>query len=407
MDQVRETWGFSICGELIFGNNATNRIGKAVKRYGGTQVLVVTDPVIRDTGLLEKVRGPLEESGIPFEVFDQGEPEPSIEKVLECTEFAKKGGNFNLIICLGGGSIIDLGKATAVLLAYGKHPNDYFGEGKVPGPVIPIIAIPTTAGTGSEISPSAILTDVKANVKKGISDNKLRPKVAMIDPILTLSCPPNVTAATGIDVLSHAIESFIAVNYAYLPLQPGEEETVLYHGSYPLTDCLAIKAVELVSQNLRIAVHQGKNLEARENMAMANIMAGMAFSNSGVTAVHAMAYPLGAVSNAPHGIVNGLILPHVMEYNLPVKKRELADLAKAMGEKVDGLSKRDAALKAIDSVNQLIKDIGLPHRMRDIGVKEKDIRPMAEAAIHITRLLRSNPRMVNVESLEGIYKRAF
>jgi alcohol dehydrogenase len=212
MKEFREVWGFAICGELIFGNHAVNKVGKVVKRLQGEKVLVVTDPSIRDAGLLEFVEEPLKEMSISFEVYDQGEPEPSIEKVLECTEFAKRG-NYDLIVCLRGGSVIDLGKATAVLMTYGKHPNDYFGEGKVPGPVAPIVAIPTTAGTGSEVSPSSILTDVKANLKKGISDNKLRPRVAIVDPVLTLSCPPGVTAATGIDVLSHAIESYIATDY--------------------------------------------------------------------------------------------------------------------------------------------------------------------------------------------------
>jgi alcohol dehydrogenase class IV len=217
------------------------------------------------------------------------------------------------------------------LVTHGGNPQDYFGEGKVPGPVAPIVAIPTTAGTGSEVSPSSILTDVKENLKKGISDNKLRPTVAIVDPTLTLTCPPHITAATGIDVLAHAIESYMATNFAYLPLQPGEEETVLYHGSNPLTDCLAKQAVEIVADNLRIAVDQGRNTEARENMAMANVLAGIAFSNSGVTAVHAMAYPLGALSHAPHGVVNGLLLPHVMEYNLPVSSRRLAEIAGMMG----------------------------------------------------------------------------
>lgn len=406
MDLAREIWSFAICGELIFGNHAVNKVGKVIERLGGKKILVVTDPTIRDTGLLKFVEEPLKELSILFEVYDQGEPEPSIEKVLECTEFAKKG-NYDLIVCLGGGSVIDLGKATGVLMTYGKHPNDYFGEGKVPGPVKPIVAIPTTAGTGSEVSPSSILTDVKANLKKGISDNKLRPRVAIVDPLLTLSCPPNVTAATGIDVLAHAIESYIAINFAYLPLNPGEEDMVLYHGSYPLTECLALKAIELVGQNLKTAVDQGRNVEARVNMAMANVMAGIAFSNSGVTAVHAMAYPLGAISHAPHGVVNGLLLPYVMEYNLPVRIRELADVARALGEKVDGFSLREAALKSVSAVNELIRDIGLPTRMRDIGVKEKDIRPMAEATMQVTRLLRSNPRRVSVKSLEEIYKSAF
>ena len=404
--EIRENWGFATCGELIFGNHSVHKVGKVARRLGAKKVLVVTDPGIRSAGLLAFVEEPLKEVSIPFGVFDRGEPEPSIENVLDCVEFAKQG-NYDCFICLGGGSVIDLGKATSALVTHGKHPQDYFGEGKIPGPVKPVVAVTTTSGTGSEVSPASVLTDIKANLKKGISDNKLRPRVSIVDPLLTVSCPPQVTAATGIDVLAHAIESFMATNYAYLPLNPGEEDTVLYHGSNPLSDCLALRAVELVGRFLRTAVDQGKNIEARVNMAMANILAGMAFSNSGVTAVHAMAYPLGAVSHAPHGVVNGLLLPHVMEYNLPVRTERLAELAKALGEKTDGVSPREAARKAIAAVNELIQDIGLPTRMRDIGVEEKDIPPMAEATMLVTRLLRSNPRRVSVKSLQEIFNRAF
>jgi alcohol dehydrogenase class IV len=406
MDTMREVWGFATCGELIFGNNAVRKIGKIASRLKALKALVITDRTIQDTGMLAMVEGPLKEESIPYQVYNEGEPEPSIEKALACAEFARQD-EYDLIIGLGGGSIIDLGKACAVLMTYGGHPNDYFGEGKVPGPVKPIIAVPTTAGTGSEVSPASILSDVQANLKKGISDNKLRPRVAIVDPLLTLSCPPRVTAATGIDVLAHAIEAHLAVNFAYLPLNPGEEDTVLYHGAYPLTDCLALKAIELVARNLRLAVDQGRNVAARQNMALANVLAGMAFSNAGVTAVHAMAYPLGAVSHAPHGVVNGLLLPHVMAYNLPVRAAEMATIARAMGEAVEGLSEKEAAAMSIESVKELIEDIGLPSRMRDIGVLEKDLRSMAEATMLVTRLLRSNPRRVDADILEEIFKQAY
>lgn len=381
-------------------------MGKVVSQLGVGNVLVVTDPTIRDTGLLKLVEGPLKEMSISFEVYDRGEPEPSVERAIECGEFAREK-SYDAIVCLGGGSVIDLGKAAAVLMTYGKQPQDYFGEGKIPGPVKPILALPTTAGTGSEISPSSILTDTRANLKFGIVDNKLRPAVSIVDPLLTLSCPPGLTAAAGIDVLAHAIESYMAIHYKYLPLAHGEEETVLYHGSHPLTDCLSLKAIELVGQNLRMAVDQGKNVEARVNMAMANVIAAMAYSNSGVTAVHAMAYALGAVSHAPHGVVNGLLLPHVMEYNLPVRTKELGEIGKALGEVVNGLSPREAASKAISAVHEMIRDIGLPIRMKEIGLQEKDIRPMAEATMQVTRLLRSNPRRINVESIEEIFRKAF
>jgi len=403
---MREQFGFSCARELIFGVNGIKRLGKIVKKMGCNHPLLITDPGVKKTDLIDRATCPLKEAGIDFRIFEQGEPEPPIEVVIKAYEWAKETEH-DVVIGLGGGSVIDLAKAVSILLAFGGNISDYFGEGKLPGTPLPIIAIPTTSGTGSSVSPASVLTDKEANVKRGISDNRLRPAVALVDPLLTLSCPPFLTACTGIDVLAHAVEAYIATPFAYLPLAPEEEETVLYHGSNPLTDGTAREAIALVEGNLRLAVNQGHNVEARTNMALANILAGMSFSNAGVTAVHAMAYPLGAVSHAPHGLVNGLLLPHVLEYNLPVCFDRLANVACWMGEAVDGLSEREAARKTIDHIKQLIGDVGLPSRMREIGVKESDIRPMAEATMGVTRLLRGNPRTASADDLEAIFRRAY
>ena len=403
---MREQFGFSCARELIFGTNGIKRLGKIVKKLGCKHPLLITDPGVKKADLVERATNPLKEAGIDFRIFEQGEPEPSIEVVIKAYEWARETDH-DLVIGLGGGSVIDLAKSVSILIAFGGNINDYFGESKLPGTPLPIIAIPTTSGTGSSVSPASVLTDREANVKRGISDNRLRPAVALVDPLLTLSCPPFLTACTGIDVLAHAVEAYIATFFAYLPLAPEEEETVLYHGSNPLTDGMAREAIVLVENNLRLAVNQGHNVEARTNMALANILAGMAFSNAGVTAVHAMAYPLGAVSHAPHGLVNGLLLPHVLEYNLPVCFEQLANVACWMGEAVDGLSTHEAARKTVDHIKQLIEDVGLPSKMREIGVKESDIRPMAEATMGVTRLLRGNPRTPSADDLEAIFRRAY
>jgi len=403
---MREQFGFSCAREIVFGVNGIKRLGRLVKKMGYTSPVVITDPGVKKAGLIDLVTAPLEAEGIDFRLFEQGEPEPTIEVALKAYEWAKDG-NHDVVIAPGGGSVIDLGKAVAIMLSFGGNIADYFGEGKLPGTPLPVIAIPTTSGTGSSVSPASVLTDKEANVKKGISDNRIRPAVALVDPLLTVSCPPFLTACTGIDVLAHAVEAYIATSFAYLPLTPEEQETVLYHGSNPLTEGMARQAIILVEMNLGLAVDQGANVEARTNMALANILAGMAFSNAGVTAVHAMAYPLGAVSHSPHGLVNGLLLPHVLEYNVPVCAHQLANVARWMGEAVDGLSAREAARKAVDRIKQLILDVGLPSRMREIGVKESDIRPMAEATMGVTRLLRGNPRRVTADDLEAIYRRAY
>jgi len=403
---MREQFGFSCAREIVFGVNGINRLGRLVKKMGYTSSVVITDQGVKKAGLIDMVSAPLETEGIAFRLFEQGEPEPTIEVALKAYEWAKDGKH-DVVIALGGGSVIDLGKAVAIMLSFGGNIADYFGEGKLPGTPLPVIAIPTTSGTGSSVSPASVLTDKAANVKRGISDNRIRPALALVDPLLTRSCPPFLTACTGIDVLAHAVESYTATSFAYLTLTPEEHETVLYHGSNPLTDVMARQAIMLVEMNLGLAVDQGANVEARTNMALANILAGMAFSNAGVTAVHAMAFPLGAVSHSPHGLVNGLLLPHVLEYNIPVCSRQLANVARWMGEAVEGLSAREAARKAVDRIKQLILDLGLPSRMRDIGVKESDIRPMAEATMGVTRLLRGNPRRVTAEDLEAIYRQAY
>lgn len=401
----REQWGFSCAREIIFGLHAADRLAGAVGKLACEYPLIVTDPTIRKVGLLDGVVSCLEGSGVAFGLFDRSEPEPSIAFV-DASFQEIKNKKYDAVIALGGGSVIDLGKAFALLIAFGGQIADYVGEGKVPGYTVPIVAIPTTAGTGSSVSPTSVLTDAAANTKKGVRDNRLRPAFAIVDPLLTLSCPPFITACVGIDVLAHAVESYTAIPFAYLPVAPEEEDAVVYHGAFPLTDGNARDAIALVAQNLRTAVDQGRNVEARTNMALANILAGMAFSNAGATAVHAMALPLGAVSHAPHGLVNGLLLPHVLEYNLPVCADRLSNVAAWMGEKIDGLSRFDAALKAVDHIKRLIKDIGLPSKMKDIGVKESDIRPMAETTIQLESILRLNPRKLSLEDIESIYKRA-
>ena len=403
---MREQWGFSSAGEMVFGSNAVRRLGEKLDKNNLGSVILCTDPGVSRAGLLEPAVESLKESDIAYEVFEQGEPEPSVEIVNKAYEWAKNK-KYDGIIGLGGGSSIDLAKALAVMLSFGGPVEQYFGEGKLPDKPKPIIAIPTTAGTGSSVTSASVLTDTKANLKIGISDNRLRPSLALVDPLLTLTCPPYLTACTGIDVLAHAIEAYTAISYQYLPLSPEEEQTVIYHGANPLADNLALQAISLVGQNLRLAVDQGSNIEARTNMALANIAAGMAFSNAGVTAVHAMAYPLGAYSHAPHGLVNGLLLPHVLEYNLPVCTPQLAQAARCLGQQTQGLSEREAAMKTITAIRELIKDIGLPSKMREIGIKEEHLRPMAEATLKVTRLLRSNPRKISADDLENIFKQAY
>ena len=293
---------------------------------------------------------------------------------------------------------MDLAKATAVVLAHGGTIRDYVGDGKVPGPILPVLCVPTTAGTGSEVSAATVLTDTDNHMKVGILSNFLRPRVAVVDPLLTLTCPPKVTADSGIDALTHAIEAYTAVDNAAFPLPHGER--TVYQGAHPFGDMLAEKAIALIGQFLRRAVTNGHDHEAREGMALAATLAGMAFSNVGVAAVHALEYPVGAAVHCSHGAGNGLLLPYVMRFNLPARRERFAVVARLLGEKED-------AEAAITAVERLRADIGIPTRLRDLGVKEEQLKPFAEKAFAVKRILRVNPRPVTAADLEGILRAAY
>jgi alcohol dehydrogenase len=275
----------------------------------------------------------------------------------------------------------------------------------VPGPVWPLICVPTTAGTGSEVSGASVLTDTENHIKVGVLSNHLRPRVAVVDPLLTVSCPPKVTADSGIDALTHAIEAYTAVDNATFPLPAGERS--IYQGRHPLGDLLAEKAVALIGGNLRRAVQHGDDLEARENMALGATLAGMAFSNVGVAVVHALEYPVGGATHCSHGAGNGLLLPFVMRFNLAARQNEFAAIARLLGEDVAGLNEQQSAERAVVAVEKLRADIGIPLRLRDLGVNEMQLRPFAEKAFGIQRILRVNPVVPTVDNLLSILQCAY
>jgi alcohol dehydrogenase class IV len=401
---MRETWTFHSAGQLVFGRNAVRRLGEAAGRLGARRVLIVTDPMLVKARVVDRVRGPLCESGVAVETFDGGEPEPSMRAADACIGLALRFQP-DAVLGVGGGSNMDLAKITATVLAHGGGPRDYVGDDKIPGPIRPLICVPTTAGTGSEVSAAAVLTDTDAQIKVGILSNFLRPRAAVVDPLLTASCPPKVTADSGIDALTHAVEAYTAVDNADFPLPAGER--TVYQGRHPLADVIAEKAIGLIGAHLRRAVARGDDLEAREGMALGATLAGLAFSNVGVAVVHALEYPVGGATHCAHGAGNGLLLPFVMRFNLPARRREFATIARLLGEDVSGLDEQRAAERAVAAVERLRGDIGIPRRLRDLGVREEQLRPFAEKAFSIQRILRVNPRAVAVEDLEGILRSAF
>jgi alcohol dehydrogenase class IV len=401
---MRTTWTFHSAGQLVFGRNAAARLGEIAGRLGARRALVVTDPILLKAGMLEAIHAPLSEAGVAVEVFAGGEPEPSLRAAAAAFAAAREFRP-DAVIGLGGGSNMDLAKITAVLLAHGGKALDYAGDDKIPGPIKPLLCVPTTAGTGSEVSAATVLTDTDNQMKVGILSNYLRPAAAVVDPLLTLSCPPKVTADSGIDALTHAIEAYTAVDNADFPLPPGERS--VYQGRHPFGDMLAAKAIGLIGANLRRAFRDGSDLEAREGMALGATLAGMAFSNVGVAVVHALEYPVGGATHCSHGAGNGLLLPYVMRYNAPARQAAFARVAVLLGEDVSGLGEVEAAERAIAAVERLRTDIGIPTRLRELGVKEAQLRPFAEKAFAVKRILRVNPRTPTVDDLEGILRAAF
>jgi alcohol dehydrogenase class IV len=401
---MRTTWTFASAGQLVFGAGAVEQLGELALRQSFGRVLIVTDPPLVSAGLLDRVRAPLTKAGVVVETFDGGEPEPSFRILVGAMEVSRRFAP-HAVLGLGGGSNIDLAKMLSVLLAHGGQPQDYVGDNKVPGPVTPVIAVPTTAGTGSEISASCVMTDDANQIKVGILSHFMRPRLAVVDPQLTRSCPRKVTADSGIDALTHAIEAFTAVDNEQFDLPPGE--TTIYQGRNPMGDMFAERAIELVGRHLVRAVEAPDDMHARSGMALAATLAGMAFSNVGVALVHALEYPLGGAVHCSHGAGNGLLLPYVMRFNMPGREGEFTRIAALLGRDTRGLAPGEAAEEAIRAVEDLRRSIGIPHRLRELGVTEQQLSQFAEKALGIKRILRVNPRQPTLDDLLGILRAAW
>ena len=400
---MRTTWNFNTAGQLVFGRNAVDQIGDRVRQMGARRVLLVTDQTLLDAGLVDRVSAPLRAADVTVEVFAGGSPEPPLHAVNDAIAAARDCGA-EVLLGLGGGSNMDIAKAAAVVLTHGGAVKDYAGDQVVPGPVFPLILVPTTSGTGSEVTAAAVLNDTDQGAKFSILSNHLRARFAVVDPLLTVSCPPAVTAASGIDALSHAVEAYTAVDNEAFPLPAGE--ATIYQGRHPLGDLLAERAIGLIGENLRRAVNDGDDLDAREGMALASTLAGMSFSNSGVAVVHALEYPLNDTVHTPHGVGCGLFLPYVMRFTGPARPQQMARIAELL-ESGDSAQPGDSAVaRAAAAVEKLNADIGIPLRLRDVGISEAQLPAMADKAFTVKRILRVSPWSVAQEDLAAILRAA-
>jgi alcohol dehydrogenase class IV len=385
---MNSIWNYHTTGHVCFGWGAAAELGGVARRMGLGNLLVVTDRVLEQNGLVDRVVRPLAEEGISHTVFNGGEAEPTLAAVLKALDMAKTCKPDG-VVGLGGGSNMDMAKIVATVLSHGGQPTDYAGQNKIPGPILPVLCLPTTAGTGSEVSSALVFTDPGKGMKVSCLSQHLRPNVAIVDPDLTMTCPARVTADSGIDALVHAIEAFTATDFRVYEPFAGKE--AIYQGANPMADLAAREAIALCGRYLARAVADGADREARENMAYAAMLGGLAFSNAGVALVHGMEYAVASEVHVSHGAGNGLLVPHLMRYNLEAREERFAEIARLLGAETSGLSTRQAAELAVERVAHLSREIGIPQRLRDLGMKREQLPVVAERA-KIERLFRTNPR---------------
>ncbi len=386
---MTQTYQIKAPSVIVNGPGAAKEVGSFAKTLG-KKALIVTDANLKKFGLLNDIQKSLEMAGVSLAIYDGVVSEPSIEHTEEGLKVFKDS-KADFLIAVGGGSPMDAGKAISVLATNPGKVTDFMGANKIPKPGVPLIAIPTTAGTGSEVTQFTIITDTARDVKMLIASPMIMPRVALVDPLMTLQVPQGITAATGLDALTHAIEAYVSVK------------------AQPITDVLALAAIRMISGNLRQAWSNGDNLEARANMMIGALEAGLAFSNSSVALVHGMARPIGAYFHVPHGVSNAALLPTVIEFSIPGNPRRYADIAEAMGENIEGLSVLDAAFTAAEAVQRMNDDLKVP-TLEQLGVEEKKfnavMNKMAADAI-ASGSPGNNPRKATQEEIVELYKRAY
>jgi len=375
---------FAVYPRIVFGEGAAREAGKELAALGAHKVLVVSDQGLVRAGIVQPICGVLEAAGLAHAAFTDVEPNPSVETVEKCLAIYQAQG-CDALLAIGGGSPMDTAKATGILATNGGNIRDYEGIGKVRKPLPPFVAIPTTVGTGSEATIFDVITDVQRRFKMTIGSPFLPPKVALLDPLMVANLPPDLVASTGMDALTHAIESYTSKL------------------SHPFSEALALYAVELIATNLRAAVQGNKT--ARGILLYASTLAGMAFNSTRLGNCHALTHPLGGTCGVPHGVANAIMLPYVMAFNLPYAQARLARLAQAMGEKVEGLTQEQAAQAAVAAVKRLAADVGIPSHLRDVGVTADAIPKMAADALQSGNIA-VNPRPTTLDDLVTLYEQA-
>jgi len=377
---------FQSAKRISFGYGKISDLGKEARNLVAKNVLLVSDKNLNRLGIIGKVKKILESENLKVVSYDEVNPEPELEIVDKCAELGKKE-NCNLVIGIGGGSVLDVAKATAILLTNEGKAEDYQGFGKkIKKPGVKTILIPTTAGTGSEVTPTAVFINRKKKIKLGINSPYLFADLALLDPELTLSLPKEITASTGMDALTHAIESYVA------------------NRSSPVSDMFALKAFELIWGNLPLAVENGQDIQVRANLLLGSCLAGIAITNAGVGAAHALSYPLSVFFKLPHGLANGIFIPYVMRYNYPSKPEKFAVLSRKMSIHEENLGEEEIASLAWEKVAELGKKIGIPKDLTKFNIPTFLIPELVENAFLLKPVIENNPCPFTQEIAREIFE---
>ena len=388
---------FKMPARVKFGEGISKQIGQVLRDMGYKKVFIATDKGIVAAGIIAQIEEGLKAGNFEYQVYDELIPDPTIEVVDEAAEVLRKSGA-DVVLAVGGGSPIDTAKAMCMLQTHEGSIREYLfgGTKSVTNPIMPLICIPTTAGTGSEMTAASVITNNQNKTKVSVTHENLIPKYALIDPMLQLGCPPFITATTGMDSLTHAIESYIS------------------NRANPISEAMSLQAIRMIGKNIRTAVGAGSAMEARSNMAVASTIAGVAFMNGGLGVVHGIGQTIGAIAHVPHGVAMTLLLPYCMERSVVGNFEKFKDIAIALGKNVEGLDLRDAAFAAVDAVFEMAEDLRVPMRLSELDpAKRQCSEPITEAMfdeiiedVMNYRLLADTPVKITRDDVRAILEAA-
>lgn len=374
---------FNTVPRIVHGPGSMDELADEVRRLKGSRGMVITDPGIKAAGLLEQAETTLNKAKLLYSVFNGVTPDPGLDIVALSTDTARKFDP-DFIIGIGGGSSLDIAKMTSIMLTNDGPFDKYFGMEQVPNPGVPLILIPTTAGTGSEVTSICVLTNVNKSAKEGVVSRHMYARSVILDAVLTVGLPKKITAETGVDALVHAIESFTGIR------------------ANVFSDTLNLQAMSMIAGNLRRAYTDGRDIEARKNMLYASCMSGMAFSNTQNALAHALSHVIGGRYHLPHALITAVVCPWVMEFNMHANPLRFGAIARAFGEATNGASELETARMSVKAITSLLNDIGISHSLSSFGIPSGDMQAIAEAAMLQTRLISNNPRRVTQNDVVGL-----